>query len=391
MISDNMHHQKFMQIALNLAQSGKGATAPNPSVGAVLVHDGHVLASARTANGGRPHAETQAIHQAKAQLKTTSTAEVKLPDDTHLYVTLEPCTHQGVTPACVDAIISNSISKVVIGLQDADSRVTGNGVQKLRNANIEVCFEPLAGAIADFYQGYQRQRMHGKPFVAMKLATSLEGKIALHNGQSQWITGALARKMGHLLRARADCVLTGAGTILADNARLNCRIDGFSAYGSMRALIIGQRKIDADRAIFNPQDGKLMLIISEESTDKDYYQQLAQQYADDVTVHFLPAVNVQTPHLPSLHQALNLLGRLGMTDILLEAGAILSTALLQENLIDRIYWLQNHRIIGNDGVAGIGALNIRKLQDTQQFQCRDSQVFSDNGDQLLILDRQITA
>ena len=381
MMADNLIHQKFMRIALRLAQSGKGATFPNPSVGAILVHDGHMLASARTANGGRPHAETQAINQAKAQHPQST-----LPHGTHLYVTLEPCAHQGITPPCVDAIIANPISKVIIGMQDDDDRVAGKAVQKLREANIEVLFEPLAGKIAQFYESYQRQRQAEKPFVTMKIATSLDGKIALYNGDSQWITGRLARKMGHLLRARADCVLTGAGTLLADNPRLNCRIGGFSAYQSIRVIIIGKRKIDADKAIFNRQDGKVILIASAESTDRKYYQDLAAQHADYVSLHFLPAS--AQPDLPALSHVMSLLGTLGISDILLEAGAVLSTAFIQQNLIDRIYWLQNQRIIGNDGIAGIDMLNMAKLQDTQQFHCTDRQFFSDNNDQLWVLDRR---
>ena len=181
-----MNHKKFMQIALQLAQSGKGQTFPNPSVGAVLVKNNSIIASARTANAGRPHAETLCLQKANPD---------ELDESCVLYVTLEPCAHHGETPPCVAAIIAANIKHVVIGVEDKDEHTRGKGIEALKQAGITVEYENLDGKINEFYKGYLRQRAGEKPFVSVKIAASLDGKIALSNGDSKWITGENAPKI----------------------------------------------------------------------------------------------------------------------------------------------------------------------------------------------------
>ncbi|MCH9853111.1 MAG: bifunctional diaminohydroxyphosphoribosylaminopyrimidine deaminase/5-amino-6-(5-phosphoribosylamino)uracil reductase RibD [Alphaproteobacteria bacterium] len=374
-----MNHKKFMQIALQLAQSGKGLTFPNPSVGAVLVrvhcHDTHIIASARTANAGRPHAETLCLQ------KTDNIDALCV-----LYVTLEPCAHQGETPPCVDAIIASHIKHVVIGVEDGDEKTRGKGAEALKKAGITVEYENLDGAINEFYKGYLRQRAGEKPFVAVKIAASLDGKIALHNGNSKWITGKLAREYGHLLRAHADCVLTGAGTILADNPRLNIRLNGFKTYQTMRVILTGARVLPDDANIFNADDGDVMIVADKNSVHFANYQRIANNAPQKMMVQEVGAQNEKI-NLPLLLQKL---GQFGIADILLEAGSKLMTEFLTQNLVDRIYYFQNQQFLGADSQNAIGVLGLDKLSDAPQFHLHAEKQFlrdDDMVDKLLILDR----
>ncbi|MCH9844390.1 MAG: bifunctional diaminohydroxyphosphoribosylaminopyrimidine deaminase/5-amino-6-(5-phosphoribosylamino)uracil reductase RibD [Alphaproteobacteria bacterium] len=370
-----MNHKKYMQIALQLAQSGKGLTFPNPSVGAVLVANNTIIASARTANAGRPHAETICLQKAE-----------NIDALCILYVTLEPCAHQGETPPCIDAIIASNIKHVVIGVEDGDEKTRGKGVEALKQAGITVEYENLDGAINEFYQGYLRQRAGEKPFVALKIAASLDGKIALHNGDSKWITGELAREYGHLLRAHADCVLTGAGTILTDNPRLNIRLNGFEAYQTMRVVLTGARVLPDDANIFNADDGDVMIVADKHSKHFENYQRIAGMSPQKMMVQEVRAENGKID-LPLLLQKL---GQFGIADILLEAGSKLVTEFLTLNLVDRIYYFHNQQFLGADSQNAIGVLGLDKLSDAPQFHLRAEKQFlrdDDMVDKLLILDK----
>ncbi len=378
-----------MQIALNWAQNGKGQTFPNPCVGAVLCDGDQIIASARTNNGGRPHAETLVLQKAKDK-------DYLITPETILYITLEPCAHHGETPPCVEAIIQANIKQVVIGTKDADAKVAGEGIASLEKANIEVVYEPLDGKIEKFYQGYSRQRKGELPFVALKIASTLDGITALGNGQSQWITGDMARQYGHLLRARSDCIITAAGTVLFDNPRLNVRLAGYESYQTMRVLVAGQRAIPASSNIFDPQYGEVMIVVSENSPHLSDYQEIAEQNPQQIIVQKMPSEN----HHIDLKALLKLLGKFGVSDILIEAGAGFTTQFLQQNLADRLYLFQNHSVIGGDGRAMIDALMIEYLPTRPKFELIEEKHFSsdknsddnsdgkNSADHLLILDRR---
>jgi diaminohydroxyphosphoribosylaminopyrimidine deaminase/5-amino-6-(5-phosphoribosylamino)uracil reductase len=201
----------FLAYAARIADRGLGRTWPNPSVGCVVVKDGVVLAAARTADGGRPHAETQALKLAGDAARGATA-----------YVTLEPCAHHGQTPPCAEALIAAGVARVVVACVDSDPRVSGQGIAMLRAASITVELLALPEGL-HLNQGFFRRVHEGLPYVGMKLATSLDGRMTDAHGHSQWITGEHARVHGNQLRGQHDCIITGIGTVLADNPMLNVR------------------------------------------------------------------------------------------------------------------------------------------------------------------------
>jgi diaminohydroxyphosphoribosylaminopyrimidine deaminase/5-amino-6-(5-phosphoribosylamino)uracil reductase len=220
-----------MALAIRMAERGLGTTAPNPSVGAVIVRPeeggARVLARAWTAPGGRPHAETQAIAAAGGAA-----------DGATLYVTLEPCAHHGKTPPCTDAIIAAGIARVVGGTRDPDRRTAGRGFTTLRAAGIEVVEDVLQAEARWVTLGHILRQTAGRPFVQLKLALDGDGGIARGaQGKPVWVTGAEARAQGHLLRAEADAILVGAGTVRDDDPELNCRLPGLERRTPLRVVL----------------------------------------------------------------------------------------------------------------------------------------------------------
>ncbi|OJW24791.1 MAG: riboflavin biosynthesis protein RibD, partial [Rhodospirillales bacterium 69-11] len=214
-----------MRSALALARRGLGSTWPNPSVGCVIVRDGRVVGRGTTASGGRPHAEPLALDMA-GPLARGATA----------YVTLEPCCHWGRTPPCTDALIAAGIVRVVVATRDPDRRVDSQGVARLREAGIEVVEGVLEAEAQAVLAGFTQRIRTGRPLVTLKLATTLDGRIATAGGESQWITGPPARRMAHALRGRHDAVMVGVGTVMADNPELTCRIAGFRTRPLVRVV-----------------------------------------------------------------------------------------------------------------------------------------------------------
>ena len=205
-----------MRVALGLARRGLGRTGPNPTVGCVILDpEGRVAGQARTADGGRPHAETQALAQAGERARGGTAI-----------VTLEPCAHQGETGPCADALISAGIAHAVIATTDPDPRTAGAGIERLRAAGISTEVGVLEAEARALNAGFIKRVTKGLPHLTLKLGLSLDGKIALANGTSQWITGPEARQRGHMLRAQADFLLTGAKTVLKDEPRFTVRIAG---------------------------------------------------------------------------------------------------------------------------------------------------------------------
>ncbi len=211
-----MTDPSHMRAALALARRGLGTTWPNPSVGCVMVRDGRVVGRGRTAPGGRPHAETQALAMAGRGARGADA-----------YVTLEPCNHTGQTPPCTEALIAAGVARVVVAGADPDPRVNGAGIARLRAAGIEVVTGVLAAEADEMQAGFLHRVRHGRPLVTLKLATTLDGRIATRGGESQWITGAGRARGGACAARPHDAVLAGVGTVAADDPMLTCRIPGF--------------------------------------------------------------------------------------------------------------------------------------------------------------------
>ena len=216
----------MMRAALALARRSLGRTWPNPAVGCVIVRDGRVIARGRTQDGGRPHAEADVIANARESLKGAT-----------VYVTLEPCAHHGKTPPCADALIAAGVGRVVSALEDPDPRVKGQGHARLAAAGIEVEIGEGAAAAAEINAGFFLRVKEGRPLFHLKIAGSIDGRIATASGESRWITGEAARADGHRLRSLHDAILVGAGTVAADDPELTCRLPGLAAYSPDRIVL----------------------------------------------------------------------------------------------------------------------------------------------------------
>ena len=218
--------------ALALARRGLGRVAPNPAVGCVLVKDGHIIGRGWTLNGGRPHAETEALRRAGSAAKGATA-----------YVTLEPCAHHGKTGPCAEALVAAGIARAVVAIEDPDPRVSGKGIAILQRAGIAVTMGVGQAAAAAINEGFFRRVRDRRPLFTLKLATSLDGRIATHTGESRWITGEKARAQAHLLRAEHDAVLIGSDTALIDDPKLTCRLPGLERVSPLRIVLDGRLRL----------------------------------------------------------------------------------------------------------------------------------------------------
>ena len=318
----------FMTQALALAQQCQTLTAPNPHVGCVIASaDGQLLGQGHTQRAGAAHAEVMALRDAQAQGHSVQNATA--------YVTLEPCSHQGRTGPCCDALISAGITKVVASLADPNPLVAGQGFARLRAAGIAVEVGPGADASRALNIGFFSRMIRQRPWVRMKIAASLDGKTALPNGQSQWITGEAARTDGHAWRALSCAVLTGIGTVLLDNPRMDVRLPGTERQPQL---------VVVDSTLRTPLDAKLFLPerkvrVYTASRDAQKISALQERGAQVIA---LPDAN-GTVDLAALLQDL---GRHEINDLHVEAGHQLSGALISANLVDEFIVYLAPKLLG---------------------------------------------
>jgi diaminohydroxyphosphoribosylaminopyrimidine deaminase/5-amino-6-(5-phosphoribosylamino)uracil reductase len=333
---------EHMRAALLLAERGLGTVAPNPSVGCVITDAaGHVVGRGWTQPGGRPHAETEALRQA-GEAARGGTA----------YVTLEPCSHHGKTPPCAEALIAAGIARCVIACGDPYPAVTGRGIALLQQAGIAVEVGLLRSEAEELNRGFLTRVRLNRPMVALKLATSLDGKIAAHNGRSKWITGEAARARGHLLRATHDAILVGSGTVLADDPELTCRLPGLEGRSPIRVILDGRLRTPVtSKLIAGAGKAARTILITIKTTP----QRLAPYREAGVEV--VNVVNDAEGH-PVLASALSALAELGITRLLVEGGATLAAALVKADLLDRIHWFRAPGVIGGDGLASVAEIGL---------------------------------
>lgn len=291
-----------MAEAVALGEAARGTTAPNPNVGCVIVsHEGEVVGRGATASGGRPHAEAAALEQARKRAKGST-----------VYVTLEPCAHQSERgPACSTLLVEAQPARVVVALKDPDPRTSGTGIRRLREAGIDVKVGMGRKAAADSISGYLTRLRLGRPWITLKLALSIDGKIALPSGESQWITGEDARRHVHLERAHSDMILVGRGTFLADSPRLDVRLPGLEERSPRRALLTRGDAVDGWKILSCPED-----------------------------VYRLHDVN----------------------DLLVEGGSATATAFLSADLVDRILIYRAPIIVG-EGKSSFGYVGLDAIAD----------------------------
>lgn len=336
----------FLHHALRVGARHLGRTWPNPSVGCVLVREGQVIATGTTEAGGRPHAETQALARAGA-LARGATA----------YVTLEPCAHHGHTPPCAQALIDAGVARVVIGCEDPDPRVRGKGSAMLRAAGIEVVELDMPQAQAA-HRGFFRRLHHGLPLVAMKLATSLDGQMRDAQGASQWITGERARAHGHGLRATMDAVLTGIGTVLADDPRLTARVPGL-AHRTVRVVADRQLRLPLTSQLVRSVGAHPVWVITT-ATGVEQAASHATELREKGVEIFVLEDGDMTPRA-----MLQTLGKAGITRLLVEAGPQLSTAFLAARCVDTLHWYRAPLLLGGDAGPAVGALSVQLAAATR--------------------------
>lgn len=331
----------FMTAALSLAGRGLGQVWPNPAVGCVIVRDGHVIARGWTQRGGRPHAETEALGRANENT-----------DGATAYVTLEPCAHHGETPPCSEALIQSGINRVVIACSDPDPRVDGTGTTSLREAGLVVDTGICANAARDLNSGFFMRVIQERPEVTLKAATSLDGKIATHTGESRWITGEAARARGHGLRARYDAILVGAGTVIADNPQLTCRLPGLEDRSPVRIIVDGHISFPLTAGVVATALTTPTWVITLPTADSNRRKALLDSGVRIIEV--LP----DSAGKPNLRQALKELGALGLTRLLVEGGSRIAGALIRYGLVDRVIWFRAPLLLGGDGVPVISGFGV---------------------------------
>lgn len=343
-----------MRAALALARRGLGTVAPNPAVGCILVKAGRVVGRGWTQPGGRPHAETEALARAGGSAKGATG-----------FVTLEPCAHQGKTPPCADALIAAGVGRCVIALEDPDPRVSGKGIGRLRDAGLEVAVGLLADAAAELNAGFLMRQRAGRPLVSLKLATTLDGRIATAAGESRWITGAEARSRAHLLRTEHDAVLVGSGTALADDPRLDVRLPGLAERQPLRVVLDGRLRLPPGHDLVMRSREQATLVVTLEDHDKSKAKALA-----DAGCEVLSVAPDADGH-PSLPATLAALGARGINRVLAEGGGQLAAALLKAGLADRLIWFRAPKVIGGDGTSAIAPLGLEALGDAPEFELLD--------------------
>ncbi len=330
-----------MRSALALARRGLGSTWPNPSVGCVIVQNGRVVGRATTGPGGRPHAETQALGQAGAAAHGATA-----------YVTLEPCSHQGQTPPCADALIAAGVARVVVAGADPDPRVDGRGLARLREAGLMVEAGLLAAEADALQAGFLTRVRLGRPMITLKLATTLDGRIATAAGESRWITGAEARRAAHAMRGDHDAVLVGIGTALADDPALTCRIEGLRRRPEVRVVL--------DRTLRLPASG----VLARTAREKPVWVVHAAGAASPALVQ--AGVVLLEAGRGTAAEALAALGQAGLTRVLVEGGAAVAGALLEADLVDRLAWFHAPGVLGHEGWPA-ARLAVPALSDMRRF------------------------
>jgi len=353
---------RHMAAALVLADRGLGRTWPNPSVGCVLIRDGRVVGRGVTAQGGRPHAETQALIQA-GEAARGATA----------YVTLEPCAHHGQTPPCCDALIAAGVARVVVALEDPDPRTSGSGIEMLRKAGIGVDVGVLDDAARDQQAGFLSRVVRGRPLVTLKVAASLDGRTAAHSGDSKWITGEPARRFGHLLRVSHDAIMVGSGTALADDPSLTCRLPGLETASPTRIVVDSGLRLATNSNLAKTARDVPTWVVCGEACDTSRRKALEDVGAEVMEVRRGPDGRLV------LDAVLSGLGEQGVTRLLVEGGAALATGLLREELVDRLAWFAAPMMIGEEGLASVAGLGIEKVSDAARWRVMARRSWQDDN------------
>lgn len=335
-----------MRRAIDLARKAEGQTSPNPMVGAVIVKGGEVVGEGYHKQAGLPHAEIEALKNAGSKARGAT-----------MYVNLEPCCHHGKTAPCTDAIIKSGIKKVVVGMRDPNKLVAGKGNRVLRNAGIIVETGTLNKECKRFNEIFVKFIRDGKPFVILKAAISLDGKIATGGGESKWISGPQSRKRVHQIRGKVDAVMVGAGTVLKDDPRLNVRLKNWKGKQPVRVILDNKNLTPLSRRVYKTvSTGETLYVTSKRISS--YLENSLMRKAVEVCILKEKEGGV---HLPQL---MKYLASRGITSVLIEGGATLYASALKEKIVDKIILFVAPIIIGGIKAPGlVGGDGVKRLKD----------------------------
>lgn len=336
-------HEEWMKVALDLATSTTGQTAPNPMVGAVAVNNGCLVGVGAHLQAGTPHAEVHALDMAGDNAQGCT-----------LYVTLEPCDHHGQTPPCTEKIIAAGVERVVIGCQDPDVLVSGNGIERLRQMGIEVIVGVLEQECKQLNEAYFYHRQTGFPFVTMKTATTLDGRIATASGDSRWVTNELSRQKVHELRHQHQAILVGIGTVLHDNPRLTTRLD-IGGVNPVRVVVDSQLRIPIDAAITDVSEAHTWIF----TTDRKNPETEAALLNKGVQV-----ISTGKGPLVDWHVVFRTLGEHGVLSVLVEGGSEVNASLLEGNWVRKVITFLAPKLLGGSlSMNSIRGKNPKRMAD----------------------------
>lgn len=342
----NKNYEKYIKKCIALAKKGEGNVSPNPLVGAVVLDKhGNIAGYGWHQKYGEAHAEVNAIKMAKengADLKGGT-----------IFVSLEPCSHYGKTPPCADLIIEKGLKKVVAGCVDPNPKVAGRGLEKLKNAGIEVVSGILEDECKELNEIFIKNQLQKKPFVAIKTAVTLDGKIATRTGDSKWITSEKSRTYVQRLRNKYDAILTGSGTVIADNPSLTCRMK--NGVNPVRVIIDSNAITPANAKVYNNDGTRVILAVRE-----DISVQKIEKHSANVEILKCP-INPDTGKI-DLNILVEKLFEKGILSILIEAGGVLNGAFFKAGLVDKLYQFVAPKIIGDNlAKSWVEGFDIQKI------------------------------
>lgn len=324
-----MDDSGYMAMALELARKGTGYTSPNPTVGAVVVKDGQVVGRGFHEAAGKPHAEVVAIEDAGP-----------LARGAELYVTLEPCNHTGRTPPCTRKILGAGIARVVVATRDPNPGVTGGGIEFLRANGVEVTEGVCEREARKQIEWFIKYVTTGRPFVTVKCAMTLDGRIATRTGDSRWVSGEESRKFVHMMRHASDAIMVGVGTVNVDNPRLTARIDGMKTRDPVRIILDSALSVREDAAVFNPDSSAETVVVTTPGCDTEKRKRLSGK----ARIIELETKNGMVP----LDVLMERLGEMGVASLLVEGGARVIGSAFAERIVDKINFFYAPKILGGD-------------------------------------------
>jgi len=340
--------KRYVRMACRLALKAAGRTSPNPMVGAVLARGKKIIATGFHSFAGGDHAEIVALRRAGAKARGAT-----------LYINLEPCSHHGRTPPCTRSLIDAGIREVVAGMKDPNPVVAGRGFQQLRRAGIRVRVGPLERECQTLNEAFAKYITRGLPFVTLKLAASLDGKIATKTGDARWISDPVSRATVHRLRNQVDAVLVGAGTVIADDPRLTCRIPG--GRNPWRVVLDGRLRIPYTAKLFRQRDAEKTIVVTGSKAPATKVRALKLQRAQ---VWKIALRDGMIPWWTVLRR----LARMGIVSVLIEGGAAVAASALRAKAVDKILLFYAPKVLGGDGRVMIDGLGIRRVKQSLRIQ-----------------------